>query len=308
MQLSLVKPFLIGKARFGMFVLKKHSPEILLAVGVIGIVGSTVMACRATLKADFIIDEAKDKFDKINEATEMQDEEYTNTDRQKDLITTYVQTGWEFIKLYGPSVTLGVASLACILVSQNILKGRALTAVAAYKAVEKSFGEYRKRVSDELGADADRHFRYNTKIETVTSLVTDPETGKTKKVKEELAVVTDLAAPGASPYAKWFDEGSKYYEQDHAVNLLFLKGMQDRANDRLHAEKHLFLNEVYNMLGLPKTRDGQKCGWLIGPDSKNYVDFGIYDANRAINRDFINGYEKICLLDFNIDGIMWDKI
>ena len=59
------------------------------------------------------------------------------------------------------------------------------------------------------------------------------------------------------------------------------------------------------MLGIPATRAGQQVGWIYDkndPNKDNFVDFGIYDTNRPSNRDFVNGYERTILLDFNVDG------
>jgi hypothetical protein len=50
-------------------------------------------------------------------------------------------------------------------------------------------------------------------------------------------------------------------------------------------------------------------GWIDGGDGDGYVDFGIYDIAAVNNRrEFINGYEPSIILDFNVDGVIWDKI
>ena len=59
------------------------------------------------------------------------------------------------------------------------------------------------------------------------------------------------------------------------------------------------------MLGIPRTRAGQIVGWIYdkkNPIGDNYVDFGIYDTNKEANRNFVNGYERTILLDFNVEG------
>ena len=52
------------------FQLKKHSPEILVVAGVVGTVASAVLACKATLKVDKVLDETKEKMDKVHESAE----------------------------------------------------------------------------------------------------------------------------------------------------------------------------------------------------------------------------------------------
>ena len=62
------------------------------------------------------------------------------------------------------------------------------------------------------------------------------------------------------------------------------------------------------MLGFSsKTQIGQQAGWTYNKHNPNmqngdgFVDFGIYDVNSLPKRDFINGYEKSIILDFNVE-------
>ena len=114
-----------------------------------------------------------------------------------------------------------------------------------------------------------------------------------------------------SDYARFFDVGNPNWEKDSEYNLMFLKRQQAYANDKLKANGYLFLNEVYDMLGIPKSKAGQVVGWIYDPENgsgDNYVDFGIYNVNREAARDFVNGYERTILLDFNVDGNIWEKM
>lgn len=292
--------------------LKKYSPEILVVVGVVGVVSSAVMACKATTKAGDILEEAREKLDNIHEAEELgkvRDVDYTLEDAKKDTTIVYIQTGLKFAKLYGPSVILGALSITSILASNNILRKRNVALGAAYAAIDKSFKEYRGRVVERFGDAVDRELKYNIKAQKIDDIEVDPETGKEKKVKKTINVVgSDLEC---SPYAKFFDEGSEYYEKDPERNLFFLRAEQNYANDRLRARGYLTLNEVYERLGIPTTKAGQIVGWVYDldkPNGDNYVDFGIYDIYREKNRDFVNGYERSILLDFNVDGDILDLI
>ena len=116
---------------------------------------------------------------------------------------------------------------------------------------------------------------------------------------------------GYSDYAKFFDEGCREWDKDPEYNLTFLKCQENYANDLLKSKGHLFLNEVYDMLGIPRTKAGQIVGWIYdeeNPIGDNYVDFGIYDVYKEANRNFVNGYERNILLDFNVDGDILSKI
>lgn len=291
------------------FQLKKHSPEILVVTGAIGVVTSAVMACKATRKIDDILGETRKAVDAIHDCSTNEDfkDEYSEEDAKKDLVITYSRAAINFAKLYGPSVALGAVSLGCIFASNNILRKRGIAIAAAYTAVDTTFKEYRKRVVERFGEEVDRELKYNLKAKKVTEKVVDEETGETKKVKKTKYTAED--PNGYSDYARFFDEYCNGWEKDPEYNLMFLRTQQSYANDLLKSRGHLFLNEVYDMLGIPRTKAGQVVGWVYNEDNPvgdNFVDFGIYDINRETNRDFVNGYERSILLDFNVDGNIWD--
>ena len=286
------------------FKMKKHSPEILVVAGVVGVVGSTVMACKATTKLDSILSEAKDNIDKIHEAAEHPEflpEPYTEEDSKKDLAIIYTRTAVNVVKLYAPAVIIGGLSITAILAGHNITRKRNIALAAAYTAVDKSFKEYRSRVVERFGEALDKELRYNIKSKEVEE-VTVNEDGSESAVKNAIDVVDPN---NISSYARFFDDGCTGWTKDPEYNLMFLRDQQRYANDLLQSKGHLFLNEVYDMLGIPRTKAGQAVGWFYdekNPVGDNFVDFGIYDTNRPRVRDFVNGYERVILLDFNVDG------
>lgn len=289
------------------FKVKKHSPEILVVAGVVGTVASAVMACKATTKVSTILEETKETVDKIHEYVNNEEfaEQYSEQDAKKDLAIVYTQTGVKFIKLYGPSIALGALSLGCIIASHRILSKRNVALAAAYTAVDKGFKDYRSRVVERFGKAVDRKLRYNIKAKEIEELVTDEKTGEVTTVKKTVEVV-DIDDPNTySPYARFFDDGCLGWQKDSELNLYFLKCVQNQANDKLKAQKFLLLNDVYEMLGIQKTKAGFVVGWMYDeecPVGDNFVDFGIYDVHRKKSRDFVNGVERTILLDFNVDG------
>ncbi len=286
---------------------RKHSPEILAGVGVVGVIASTVMACKATTKLSDVLEESKEQLDKIKEvATDpAYEEKYSQDDAKKDTTITYVQTGVKVAKLYAPSVILCAGSLGCLLASNNILKKRNAALSAAYMTVDKSFKEYRKRVADRFGEEVEKEIRYNIKAKEVTTV---DENGN--EVTETVKVMDETDDPNTySDYARFFDESCAAWQNDAEYNLTFLKAQQQYANDLLKSRGRLFLNEVYRMLGIDETKAGQVVGWVYNPDNPtgdNFVDFGIYNMQRERVRAFVNGYEPNILLDFNVDGVIWD--
>lgn len=286
------------------FKVKKYSPEILLGVGIVAGVATLVTACKATTKAGAILEDTKKKVDDIHHVldnTEEYGDQYTPEDGKKDLAITYVQTGYQFAKLYAPTVILGVTSLTCILASHNIIHKRNIALAAAYATVDNSFKQYRNRVIDRFGKELDRELKYNIKAQEVEETVVN-EDGTETTVKK---TVQTVHPDDISEYARFFDETCTSWDRNAEYNLMFLKRTQDHFNDLLRIRGHVFLNEVYDALGIQRTTAGQIVGWVYDendPHSDNYIDFGIYDLHNETKRHFVNGYEKSILLDFNVDG------
>ena len=284
--------------------LKKHSPEILVVAGIAGTVVSAVLACKATTKVAEILDETKGTLDTIHEGLEtgaINGQEYTNEDGKKDTVVVYAQTGMKLAKLYGPAIILGTLSVTSILASNNILRKRNVALGAAYAAIDKSFKEYRGRVIERFGEQVDTELKYGIKAKKFEEIEVDPETGKEKKVKKTVMV----ADPNLqSDYAVYFDSKSRNYETNPDYNRMFLKAQQAFANDKLQTRGHLFLNEVLDDLDLPRTPAGQIVGWTKdGPDG--YVNFRIVEVERETED---GRHEPALLLDFNVEGNIWEKM
>jgi hypothetical protein len=284
--------------------LKKHSPEILVVAGIAGTVVSAVLACKATTKVAEILDETKGTLDTIHDGMEtgaINGQEYTTEDGKKDTVVVYAQAGMKLAKLYGPAIILGTLSITSILASNNILRKRNVALGAAYAAIDKSFKEYRGRVIERFGEQVDTELKYGIKAKKFEEIEVDPETGKEKKVKKTVMV----ADPNLqSDYAVYFDSKSRNYETNPDYNRMFLKAQQAFANDKLQTRGHLFLNEVLDDLDLPRTPAGQIVGWTKdGPDG--YVNFRIVEVERETED---GRHEPALLLDFNVEGNIWEKM
>jgi len=303
----------LNKFKFGAI---KKSPQIFMIGGIIGVVTASVMACKATLKLSDIIDQSQETIGKIREIEADESVvDYTSENARKDLAIVYVSRGLNIAKLYAPAVVVGGISIAALIQSNRILNRRNAALAAAFTTVSESFARYRKNVVDKYGERIDYELRHGIKAEKIS--VTD-ENGKTKK--ETVDVVTNPNT--CSDYARFFDENCDGWDKDPEYSLMFLKAQQQHANDRLVAQGYLFLNDVYKMLGIKDSKEGQIVGWVYNPDNPsgdNYVDFGIYDVmvegyrndytNETISeerRDFVNGHRSSILLDFNVDGNIWD--
>lgn len=292
----------LNKIGFG---LKKRSPEILVAVGVVGTVVSAVMACKATTKINTILDETKEQLDKIHEYAGNPDvaEKYNAEDAKKDTAIVYAQTGVKLAKLYAPAVGLGILSISSILASNNILRKRNMAISAALAAATQDFKDYRNCVIERFGKEVDHQLRYNIKAEEIEETVTD-EKGKEKKVKKSI----EVADPNASGYVKYFTRSNPYWEEDSSYVEMFLRSQQNYANDKLKATGHLTLNDVYDMLGFHDSKAGMVVGWIYDldhPNGDNYVEFDVKKVNLPNEQ---GGYEEAYAIDFNVDGNIYNEM
>ncbi len=301
-----------GISMFG-FEVKRKSPEILLVVGLVTGVATVVVACKQTLKAGDILDEHKADMDKVHEAGQVAEEhptevEYSAADKAKDTAIVYAKTTGKMVRLYAPAIGLGVVSGTSLIFSHVILKKRYLGVVAAYGTIAAAFKKYRERVIEAEGLDKDREYMHGAKREEVAYTYTD-EDGQ-EAVGHEITTTTDYDPndPRPSGYSKIFDSCNPNYEKDPESNRFFLERKQEYLTDKLRAQGYLFLNEVYEELGFPPTKAGQVVGWIYNeknPIGDNYVDLGITVVRNA---RFVNGYEYVAILDFNVDGPIIDRV
>jgi hypothetical protein len=285
-------------------VLSKHSPKIMFVAGVVGVGATVVLACRATLKVDEVLQEHEKTVGRIVEAAReinisTNERPYSEADRKRDLTLLYAQTAGKFARLYGPSIVVGVVSIALLTGAHLVLSRRNMALTAAYAALDKGFREYRQRVSDELGPDKERDLRLGQVEEEITD-----EDGNKKIVKTSIG--------GRSIYARCFDETSTSFIKDPRMgpsyNPTFLRTQQDWANDKLRANGWLTLNEVYQMLGLPKSKEGMIVGWVLDGKGDGYVDFGFWDSNQELVTEFILGQAPGIWINPNVDGVIYDQI
>lgn len=277
---------------------KKQSPHIFFATGIVGAVASTVMACRATLKLSSTLDDihndvknVKAKKQLIHHDSKIIDApNYSEAQADRDILVVYTKASLQIVKLYGPSVIVGVASIGLLTKSHVELSKRNTALMAAYAAVQEAYDNYRERVRKQLGDERELELYHAVETEIVK--------GEKKEIKS--------ADPSRwSPYARMFDEYNKNWQQDPELNRLFITCQQNYLNQILRTRGHLFLNEVYDAFGFERSRAGAVVGWVIGDEGDNYIDFGL---SEAYNARFFNGVEPSIILDFNVDGVIYDKI
>jgi hypothetical protein len=292
-------PTLTRRINRGKLITKKQSPHIFFGLGLAGSVTSTVLACRATLNLHDTLEEIEldvrnikklraEHLSRADESIEM--EHYSPEQLNKDATYVYAKAVYKIGKLYGPAVGVGIVSVSLLTGAHVSLSRRNTALMAAYATVMKAYDDYRERIIQELGAERELDIRHAKIASNVT-----PD-GEEVKVND----------PNSwSPYARFFDEGSAHWEKNAEFNRLFVQCQQNYANELLRARGHVFLNEVYDSLGIDRSKAGAVVGWVISKTGDNFIDFGMYEA---VNSQFINGWERSILLDFNVDGVIYDKI
>lgn len=279
---------------------KKHSPTILFGAGIALGVVTVVSACKATLKVEEVLTEHRKYAMDINSAVELNSSEYTTMDHRQEMTILYIRTAMKFTRLYGPAVIAGIGAVSCLTGAHRIQNQRLAGLAAAYSAVDKAFKDYRERVVEEYGEEKDRELRHGTDTKTVKIA------GKNGEEKNKKFTRANSSSP--SMYARLFGPHNPNWNPQPDYNVAFLKSQQKFATDRLRSRGHLFLNEVYDALGLDHTTEGAVVGWIYDKGGDDFVDFGIWTQNADKTLEFMNGWEDELLLDFNVDGVIYKEI
>ena len=282
---------------------RKHSPEILMVAGVIGTVAGAVMACKETLELEDVLDECKQEKMELEEQYAMC-EQYSEDALKKDQVKLTIKQAAKIVKLYAPSVIMEVTSIGVIFASNDIMRKRNASMAAAYATLNSMYKRYRRNVIESYGEEVDKDMRFGVKHEKVTEIDEDGN-----KVKIDARIVDlDNTALAISDYSRFFQEGCRGFDNSGRYNFLYLKGVQTMFNNKLIADGYVMLNDVYRELGFDTIPEGWSIGWVYdeeNPIGDNYIDFGLYEA-RNKNQRAANGWEPVILMDFNVDGNLYE--
>jgi len=296
MNLSNIKNAVTSNAARQLLHVRSNSPAILFAVGVAGVVGTVVLACKATLKVEELLDEHQTLLEMTK--SDRFEKEYTDEDRKKDQVLLHLKTAGKLVKLYAPALIVGVVSVSALTGSHIVLTRRNMAVTAAYAGLEKAFQQYRNRVIGEYGDNKDYKFKHGLGVKDVQAIEGD---------QVVLKQVVSFDPNQFSVYARFFDEQNQNWMKEDEYNFMFLRSVQNHMNDRLRAYGHVFLNDVYDALGIPRSRAGAVVGWVLGHGDA-FVDFGIFDGTKERARAFVNGDERSIILDFNVAGLVYNLI
>lgn len=285
-----------------LFNIKKASPEILIVAGIGCVIGATVLACKATKKANDIVDDSMDELDDTRDnlvATNASDREIA-----REMLKIKLKTAGKLAAVYGPSAALGAAGIAMIFTSHGIMKKRNGALLAAYNALDAAFRQYRERVrSEEDGFERDRRYL----------------TGESRELIDKNETLRDMANESLylahyrnpfGPEVFVFDQyTSKRWSHHSMSNLNVIRSVEDWASTQLRINGHLFLNDVLDELDIEKVPWGQFIGWLKKPDSTNQLKFiAESEVEKLMGYDGLEREEPRILIEFNTDGIIYDQL
>lgn len=307
--------------KFGMilnkvgFWTKRKSPELLVAGAIIAAAGSIVLAIKATPKAEIVLANANTKIKRIksdmHDDNKIANHEYSVSLGKKELTKVYALTTLELGKLYLPTAIGFSLTVAGILNSHKIMKGRNMALAAAYTTLENGYRSYRERVAAKVGEAVENDiFRnmYSEKKEVTELDANGNEITKVKAVKGPHVKVD-------SDFAVIYDSNAKEWLRDTNMVLNNLAMKEKWLNQKLIYTKALFLYEVYEELGIDIYSLGEKkaqasrvLGWIYDPEDNSrdsYISIGLFDRMGNRNEYAMNALrnnDQELFLEFNVDG------
>lgn len=314
----------ISKAKFKAV---KYSPEICLVLAGFTGVATVVTACRATLKAEGVLNNLEDDKVKIEEAVALAKEknvEYTEKDKNKDMTIAYSRLVADLAKLYAPAAALGALTAGLVFCSYRTMKVRHLGLIAAYTALDDGFRKYRNRTIEKFGEDVDRELASGVVKKEVMTKCADTETGEILSERKEVSTIDDVMFEDPSSYDRIFARGlaKSCTTYDPNTIIAFLEGQQTYFTMLLRTRGYVFLSEVYEALGFPVEGcpGSRLVGWILDPadprKSDRRVSFGNLAKVYLKDGDYVHATGMIepsyletgYYLTFDIDGLIWNLI
>lgn len=300
----------VRTANRGLLQVKKYAPEILTVTAVVTGIAATATAIERTLKIDDVLAEIDHDQESLKKMRAYKDEgivteeQYSEEELMQAKVVYGAKAALLMVKHYRVPISLTIASVGSAVGSYTILKKRYMGAVAAYMAAQTTFEAYRAEVREKEGEEGE-----NLLFKNVTKKMEDEQDKLTKAYEEATGKKAHKNAYNVSQYARWFDEASRYWKKYPGANGMFVRSQEKYWNDILRIRGHVFLNEVYDSLDIPRTTAGAVVGWVYNPTAEGpQIDFGLLDGSIERYRAFINGTEPNVLLDFNVDGVIYDLI
>lgn len=277
---------------------KKHGPTVAVIGGAVAVAAGAVMLVRAAYKTADAVEAFKEDLEELEGVAEEMGESYTPAKKAHDLGVVVGKHLPTVVKPFLVPSSLVLGGVAALTGSHWVMRSRVLAISAVAAATQEAYDSYRESVRELLGDEKESRLFHGSKPK---KLKADGETVEVEEIKNAQTWLK------SSMYARVFDETSPAWDSDPDQRVLFLKRTQCWANDMLNIRGHLFLNEVYDRLGISRSPAGQVVGWVKG-NGDDFVDFGLFDRMDQNKILFLNGAESGIILDFNVDGEVYRLI
>lgn len=206
----------------------KHSPEILMGIGITGMITTTIFAVKETPKALQLMEGRKYELE-VDKLTPME----------------IIKTTW---KCYIPAVITGTVSVACLISSNSVNAKRNAALATAYKLSETAYAEYRNKVVETFG---------DKKEKTVKDKISED------KIKDNPTSKTEVIITGKGQTLFFEPLSSRYFYS----NLDLIQRAENKLNKEIITDAFdagVTVNDFYQEIGLPTTATGDNLGWKIG--------------------------------------------
>lgn len=201
----------------------KHSPEILIGLGIAGMISTTILAVRSTPKAVKLIEEAK---------------------KEKKAELTALETVKVAWKCYIPSFVVGTASIGCIVGGNSMNLKRNAALATAYAISESAFSEYKDKVVHQIGEKKEKEIK---------DAIAQDHLDKNPVTNNEI-IITEKGN------TLCYDKLSGQYFKSDKEKIM---KAENEINRQMRYDNYVSLNEFYNLLGLNESDIGNEIGWNI---------------------------------------------
>ena len=266
---------------------KKYAPELLLGGALVSGTACIITASKATLKTKNSMDAHKER--KLEIATKADSEIITSEEAKDEMRKEIVKVGLELAKEYAIPFSLYAATIGCVFGSYKVQKSRLQALSTTLAAMSAAYSSLVMRLKNgaENGLTAEEVLqgKFVCKVENEDGTVED--------------YTTTVKNPYDNPFRFRFDRYSTVWNPHHCSNETILMSELNWCNNLLQIQGYLFLNDVLDRLGIPRTKAGQILGWRTNGDGDGYVDFGVVDCATLTGARYDdNAFE----LNFNVDG------
>ena len=208
--------------------MKKHTSLILSLVGIAGLVATSVLSAKAAVKTNDILRQAE---------------------QEKGVPLTKSETIKTAVPVYLPAILMGTATATCILGIHILDRRQQASLISAYSILENYHKEYRKKVIEFHGEEADRKIQdaiLRDRCDVCLNHLDVPD--------NKLIFYESISGESITAYEK------EIMDAEYHLNRNFvLRG-------------YASLNEFYKFLGLPETEDGDRLGWSCSY-GYSWIDF-----------------------------------